>query len=94
LPTLLTERGKTSADELAYRSFHVGEDRAVEAAREAMNVVAAGICAIARNGEPARSARWKSRSHMKSPPDSIVSATESTISPALRPRRRVFTGPI
>jgi len=34
-PTLLTERGKTSADELAYRSFHVGEDRAVEAAREA-----------------------------------------------------------
>ncbi len=93
-PTLLTERGETPTDELAYRRFHVDEDRVVEAARRPMNVVTAGICGIARGGAPAQSTRWKSRSHMKSPPNSIVSATESTVSPALRPRPRVFTGPI
>ena len=52
----------------------------------AMNVVEAGGSATARRAEPAASARARwSRSIMKSPPASMVSAMASTSSPAVQP---------
>lgn len=60
----------------------------------APKVVDAGGSATARRTAPASSARaWLSRSIMKSPPARMVSAIDSTSSPADRPRRRALIEP-
>ncbi len=56
-----------------------------------ITAVAAGTSGTARSARPAASFRWWSKSLRKSPPASIVSASDITISRSRRPCLRYFT---